>query len=141
MANLDEIVQKTAETAEAIAGRSAVIVKKAADGAKTVMRVGKLKMDIAAERDGMRRNFALLGRQYYELKKEEPDTEFETTVREITAAEERIAAMREELRELKADDEDTDDDIDGDYGIDIEITVEKEKKDDPEDEDDTSEEE
>jgi len=97
MANFDEIVQKTAETAEAIAGKSSVVIEKATDAARSVMRAGKLNMDIAAEKDRIRRNYSLLGKLYYEAHKDDPEAAFEQVVSDIALSEEKIAAMREEL--------------------------------------------
>ena len=97
MANFDEIVQKTAETAEAIAGKSSVVIEKATDAARSVMRAGKLNMDIAAEKDRIRRNYSQLGKLYYEAHKDDPEAAFEQVVSDIALSEEKIAAMREEL--------------------------------------------
>ena len=103
MANFDEIVQKTAETAEVIADRSSVYLRKAADGAKTVMRAGKLKMDIAAEKDCMRRSFSSLGKLYYQLHKDDPEEELAQIVADIALSESKIEAMREEYGDIMGD--------------------------------------
>ena len=97
MANFDEIVQKTAETAEALAGKSSVVIGKATDAARSVVRAGKLNMDIVSERDRIRRNYAQLGKLYYEAHKDDPEEAFEQVVADIALSEEKIAAMREEL--------------------------------------------
>lgn len=113
MANFDEIVQKTAETAEVIADRSSVYLRKAADGAKTVMRAGKLKMDIAAEKDCMRRSYSALGKLYYQLHKDDPEEELAQIVADIALSESKIEAMREEYGDIMGD------------GVEIEVEIVK----------------
>ncbi len=115
MANFDEIVQKTAETAEVIADRSSVYLRKAADGAKTVMRAGKLKMDIAAEKDCMRRSFSSLGKLYYQLHKDDPEEELAQIVADIALSESKIEAMREEYGDIMGD------------GVEIEVEIVKDE--------------
>ena len=111
MANFDEIVQKTAETAEVIADRSSVYLRKAADGAKTVMRAGKLKMDIAAEKDCMRRSYSALGKLYYQLHKDDPEEELAQIVADIALSESKIEAMRDEYADIMGD------------GVEIEVEI------------------
>lgn len=119
MANFDELVQKTAETAQAIAGRSSGVIKKVTDGAKTVaragrynvdaaaegakaaVRIGRLNIDIAAERDAIRRNYAAIGKLYYELHRDSPEEALEQAVADIRLSEERIAEMYAEIDGIK----------------------------------------
>ncbi len=97
MAKFEDFVQKTAETAEVIVDKSAVFAKKAAERAKSVARLAKLKVDIAAEREGIRKNYIQLGKLYYENYKDFPDKVMEQAVADIMRSEEKIDDLRAEI--------------------------------------------
>ncbi len=100
MAKFEEFVQRTAETAEVIVDKSAVFAKKAAEGAKSVARIAKLKVEIAAEREGIRKNYLKLGKLYYENHKESPEPEMEQAVADTVRGEDRIESLRDEINAI-----------------------------------------
>lgn len=68
--------------------------------AKDLTGIAKLNMDIKAKEDYMNKQYAAIGRQYYELHKEDEEPLFEEMVLIREAAED-IQRMQQEMAELK----------------------------------------
>ena len=111
MANFDEFIQKTAVKAGVIADKSVVIAKKAAEGAKDAVRIAKVNVDMAAERDAMREGYIKLGKLYYELHKDDPEEAVAEIVNSILESEQKIARLRAEIAD------DTDDTVEAEYTV------------------------
>lgn len=102
--DFNELRRKATEAASVLADKSLVLAKKAADKTKDVARITKLKTEIAAERESIRKNYMELGKMYYEKYKDDPADNMAQAVSEITVSLELIAAKQAEIDELKAED-------------------------------------
>ena len=89
-----------------IAGRAADatrgIAGVAAEKAKAGGRIAKLTMDIAREKEDMKKTFLEIGKLYYDTHKDAPEGFFSQLCEEIALAEKSVAAKQAELDELKA---------------------------------------
>ena len=89
-----------------IAGRAADatrgIAGVAAEKAKAGGRIAKLTMDIAKEKEDMKKTFLEIGKLYYDTHKDAPEGFFSQLCEEIALAEKSVAAKQAELDELKA---------------------------------------
>ena len=116
MADVNKILGTVKDTFDTVAIGAKVIAGKAADKAKEVAAVTKLKMAISAEKKTIDKAYLEIGKLYYETHKDTPDSLFIQLCDEIKLAGENIAAIRTELEAMKAS---------GEYGdIDVEIEVE-----------------
>ena len=89
-----------------IAGRAADatrgIAGVAAEKAKAGGRIAKLTMDIAREKEDMKKTFLEIGKLYYDTHKDAPEGFFSQLCEEIALAEKSVAEKQAELDELKA---------------------------------------
>lgn len=76
---------------------------KAADKAKAGGRIAKLNIEIAQEKDNMKKTFVEIGKLYYDTHKDDPDGFFIQLCEEISVAEKAIADKEAEIEALKAD--------------------------------------
>ena len=98
-------IRKTAGTiASFAAGKAKTIAVFAARKTKNVSRIAKLNVDIAAERDSIKRTYNEIGKLYYETHREAPEAFFVQLCQEIDLSLEHIAAMETEIVHLKAED-------------------------------------
>ncbi len=89
-----------------IAGKAADATKGiasvAAEKAKAGGRIAKLTMDIAREKEDMKKTYLEIGKLYYDTHKDAPEGFFSQLCEEIALAEKSVAAKQAELDELKA---------------------------------------
>ena len=78
------------------------LAEKTADKAKTGGRIAKLTMDVSTEKERMKKAFIEVGRLYYDLHKDAPESCFEQLCEELAISDARIAEMEAEIAELKA---------------------------------------
>jgi len=90
-----DIAGKAADATKGIAGI-------AAEKAKAGGRIAKLTMDIAREKEDMKKTFLEIGKLYYDTHKDAPEGFFSQLCEEIALAEKSVAAKQAELDELKA---------------------------------------
>lgn len=69
--------------------------------AKEVSEVAKLKMDIRTKEDFVEKQYAILGRTYYEANKENADEKDAEQFRVITEALEEIARMSQQVLDIQ----------------------------------------
>ena len=86
------------------AGKAKSLAVFAARKTKNVSRIAKLNVDIAAERDGIKRTYNEIGKLYYETHREAPEAFFVQLCQEIDLSLEHISAMETEIVRLKAED-------------------------------------
>lgn len=108
--------------ADLAAGKAKGIANRAAKKTKNVSRIAKLNVDIATERDCIKRNYLEIGKLYYETHREEPEDFFLQLCQEIDLALETIAGKEAEIVRLKTESRG---DEDG-PAIEVEITEEPE---------------
>jgi uncharacterized protein YjbJ (UPF0337 family) len=89
------------DSAKDLAGKAGEGAKNLADKAKDMGRVAKLNMEIATEKENMRKSFTEIGRMYYEANKDAPDALFTQLCGEIALAEKNIADKEAEIAVLK----------------------------------------
>lgn len=102
LAGLGQAIDATKDMAEKAADATKDIAEKAADKAKAGSRVAKLNIEIATERDNMKKTFIEIGKLYYDTHKEDPEGFFIQLCEEIALAEKNIADKEAEIAELKA---------------------------------------
>ena len=90
-----DIAGKAADATKGIAGV-------AAEKAKAGGRIAKLTMDIAREKEDMKKTYLEIGKLYYDTHKDAPEGFFSQLCEEIALAEKSVAAKQAELDELKA---------------------------------------
>lgn len=74
--------------------------KDVAQKSKELTGIAKLRLDIKAKEDHIRKLYAQIGKKYYELHKEDVEPLFDELAL-ITEAEEQISSMESEISELK----------------------------------------
>ena len=99
-------IGKAAETGKDIAAKAADAGKdaanKAAAKAKTGTRIAKLSIDIANEKENMKKTYIEIGKLYYDMHKDDPEGFFIQLCDEVTLAMESVAAKQAEIDELRA---------------------------------------
>lgn len=105
MANFDELKKKAAEAAGSIVDKSAGFAKMAADKTKVYTKIMKIKADIAAENEAIRKAYFELGKLCYEVNKDAPDEAYAAKIAAINDSYDVIEAKKLEIDLLKADDE------------------------------------
>jgi len=93
--------------AEKVADGAKDVADKAADTAKAGSRIAKLNIEIATERDNMKKTYLEIGKLYYDTHKDDPEGFFIQLCEEIALAEKNIANKQAEIDALKADDDDS----------------------------------
>ena len=93
------------EGAKDFAGKAADATKdlagKAADKAKTGGRIAKLSMEVAQEKENLKKTYLEIGKLYYDTHKDNPDGFFIQLCEEVAAAEGVIAEKEAEIAQLK----------------------------------------
>jgi hypothetical protein len=124
MDNFDDFKKKAKETMETIADKSVELYKIAEEKTKILARTTKLQAEIALERGNVRRLYKEIGKTYYELHKEAPETALEQKCGDVTVSLDRIATKLQEIQDIKKAAEQND--------IDVEIIMEEQSDKDPE---------
>ncbi len=86
------------------ADKAKTVASLAAKKTKNVSRIAKLNVDIAGERDLIKRTYSEIGKLYYETHREAPEDYFLQLCLEIDHSLESIAAMESEIIRLKTAD-------------------------------------
>ena len=98
-------VGKTTDATKDFAGKAADSTRefagKAADKVKAGGRIAKLNIEIAQEKDNVKKTYVEIGKLYYDTHKDDPDGFFIQLCEEITAAEKAIADKEAEIASLK----------------------------------------
>ena len=97
----------TRDTAAKTADKTREVAEKAADKAKAGARIAKLNIEIAGEKENMKKTYLEIGKLYYETNKEDPEGFFIQLCEEIALAEKNIADKEAEIADLKAEDDDS----------------------------------
>ena len=95
-------VDATRDLAGKAAGATKDFAGKAADKAKAGGRIAKLTVEIAKEKEDMKKTYLEIGKLYYDTHKDNPEGFFLQLCEEIALAEKTVAAKEAELEELKA---------------------------------------
>ena len=108
------------------------IANKAADKAKSSARVAKLTVEIASEKENMKKAYAEIGKLYYDTHKDDPEGFFIQLCDEVALAQKNIADKEAEIEALKLAEESEDAEIEVDIDIsadsdDFEKVVEEEE--------------
>lgn len=83
------------------------LAENVADKAKAGTRIAKLSVEIATEKENMKKAYLEIGKLYYDTHKDDPEGFFIQLCDEITLAQKNIDEKEAEIEELKAgDDED-----------------------------------
>ena len=85
------------------AGKAKTFALFAAKKTKDVSHIAKLNVDIASERDCIKRNYLEIGKLYYETHREDPESYFMQLCQEIDLSLESIARMESEIARLKTE--------------------------------------
>ncbi len=101
LAGIGQAFDATKDMAEKAADATKDIAEKAADKAKTGSRIAKLNIEIATERDNMKKTYIEIGKLYYDTHKDDPEGFFIQLCEEIALAEKNIADKEAEIAELK----------------------------------------
>lgn len=113
LAKIGQAAEATKDIANKVADGAKDAAETAADKAKAGSRIAKLNIEIATERDNMKKTYVEIGKLYYDTHKDDPDGFFIQLCDEITLAEKNIAEKEAEIAELKEalkadkDDDDT----------------------------------
>ena len=102
MATIEDIKGAVLDTIGSVAGKARDLAGTVADRTKDVSRIAKLNMEIAGERDTIKKAYAEIGKLYYEIHRDTPDSVLVQLCDEVRMAEESIAAKEAEIEELKA---------------------------------------
>ncbi len=109
LAKLGQAAEATKDFAEKAGDKAKDFAESAGDKAKAGARIAKLNIEIATERDNMKKTYLEIGKLYYDTHKEDPEGFFIQLCEEIALAEQNIAAKEAEIAELKSADDDDDD--------------------------------
>ena len=105
-------IGKAADAGKDLAVKAADISKdiagKAADKAKAGTRIAKLSMEIAGEKDNMKKAYIEIGKLYYDTHKDDPDGFFIQLCEEISLSLKNIAEKEAEIEELRSRSDDND---------------------------------
>lgn len=80
------------------------LAENVADKAKAGSRIAKLSVEIATEKENMKKAYLEMGKLYYDTHKDAPEGFFIQLCDEITLAQKNIAEKEAEIEELKAGD-------------------------------------
>jgi len=98
---MPDFKRNAGKIAGAAAGRAKIFASFAARKTKNVSRIAKLNVDIASQRDTVKRIYREIGKLYYETHREDPESYFAQLCQEIDVSMESIAAMEAEIVRLK----------------------------------------
>lgn len=111
MAKFDEIKGAVIDTIGHVAEKTRDLAGTVADKAKDVSRIAKLNIEIAGEKDTIKKAYTEIGKLYYETRKDDPDGFFAQLCEEITVSLGSITAKEAEIADIKERGNITDDDI------------------------------
>jgi len=103
MANFNEIKDKLLVKLGTAADSTKDFAEKAADKAKISGKIAKLTMEIAGEKDGMKKTYIEIGKLYYDTHKDDPEGFFIQLCEEISLTQQGIAAKEAEIEALKTE--------------------------------------
>ena len=127
MVDFESIKEKALATAGKVAEKAVDLGKTAGEKAKVLGKITKLKTEIAMEKDAVRKNFAEIGKMYYEKHKDNPDPDMAQAVLEASVSLEAVEAKKREVEALKKElTADEVDEIQEEDDVEVEIVVEKE---------------
>ncbi len=125
------------------------IANKAADKAKSGARIAKLTVEIAGEKENMKKAYMEIGKLYYDTHKDDPEGFFIQLCDEVSLAQRSIAEKEAEIDSLKLSEDDDAGEAEEfeklveaeaaageEDGIVIDITITKDTDDEDDDEDD-----
>ena len=133
MAGFNDFLTKAGAFASKAADKAKDLAGTAAVKTKQLSRIAKLNMDISAQKDDMKKAYAELGKLYYEAHHDAPDEGCADLCGQIDQAAAAIAAMEEEIAQIKevmgaeAEDADLEEVVDAtetEAGVEVEIQVE-----------------
>lgn len=101
MVNCDEIKDRVKVTLEVVAEGAKELAAKAADKAKTAARIARLSLEIAGEKDTIKKSCLEIGKLYYEMHRDDADGFFAQLCDEITVAKADIADKEGEIASLR----------------------------------------
>lgn len=81
----------------------AAFARSAARSARRTGRAAKLRIDIASEKDNIKRLYTEIGRLYYEAHRDDPEGFFVQPFQQLDASMEALEAMEAELASLKSE--------------------------------------
>jgi len=102
LAGIGQAVDATKDFAEKAVDVTKDVAEKAGDKAKAGTRIAKLNIEIAGEKENMKKTFIEIGKLYYDTHKEDPEGFFIQLCEEIALAEKNIADKEAEIAELKS---------------------------------------
>ena len=108
MADFNAIRDKVLVSLNTVAEKTKVVANTVADKAKDTAQIAKLNMEIASERDRIKKAYLELGKLYYDTHKDDPDGFFTQLCQEVTLSLSRVTALEDEIARLKAAEEDVD---------------------------------
>ncbi len=79
------------------------IANKAADKAKSGARIARLKVEIAGEKENMKKAYTEIGKLYYDTHKDDPEGFFIQLCDEVSLAQKNIADKEAECTEIEID--------------------------------------
>ncbi len=118
MKDLSEIKNAVLSSIGKAADAGKDIANKAADKAKSGARIAKLSMEIAGEKENMKKAYIEIGKLYYDTHKDDPEGFFIQLCDEVGLAQKNIADKEAEIESLKSDES---------APVDVEIDIEFEK--------------
>lgn len=107
MKDFNEIKNKLLSSIGKAADAGKDLAEKAADKAKAGTRIAKLSVEIATEKENMKKAYIEIGKLYYDTHKDDPEGFFIQLCDEVALAQKNIADKEAEIEELKADAENT----------------------------------
>lgn len=118
MANFDFDVFK--KKAGAVADKSVLFAKKAADKAVVYAKITKINAELVSEKDKLKKAYQEIGKIYYDLHKDAPDAEFVNAIEDLENVKKVIKEKKSEIETLKSENSDVDVNVDIDDIIDVE---------------------
>ena len=102
LAVLNQATENAKDMAEQATGTMRDFADKAMGGARAGGRIAKLAMEVASEKESLKKTYQEIGRLYYEAAKDAPDGFFIQLFEEVRLGEQSIAEKEAELNELKS---------------------------------------
>lgn len=102
LAVLNQATENAKDMAEQATGTMRDFADKAMGGARAGGRIAKLAMEVASEKESLKKTYQEIGRLYYETAKDAPDGFFIQLFEEVRLGEQSIAEKEAELNELKS---------------------------------------
>lgn len=102
LAVLNQATENARDVAEQATGTVRDFADKAMGSARAGGRIAKLAMEVASEKESIKKTYQEIGRLYYETAKDAPDGFFIQLFEEVRLGEQSIAEKEAELNELKS---------------------------------------